>query len=57
LAGKWGLPVHDDVPLPSLTLIQVVKHRDAAWRLHNSPETTPEHASEFGQSAGQKQRS
>ena len=38
LAGTWGLPSIDDIALPPLALADVVEHRDAAGRLHDSPE-------------------
>src|ERR1700686_1806058 len=42
-------PVHDDVPLPPLALIQVVEHRDAAGCLHNSAIAPAEQTSKVGQ--------
>src|SRR5215468_5421856 len=33
-AGRqMGAPVHDDVPLPPLSLTYIVEHRDTSWRL------------------------
>ncbi len=48
-----GTPVHDDVPLPALTLTHVIEHRDAAWRLHDPPEAPAERRTKLGQTAGQ----
>src|SRR5438874_2676068 len=48
-----GAPVHDDVPLPALALIQVVEHRDAAGCLHDSAIAPAEQASKIGQPAVQ----
>ena len=39
-------PVHDDVALPALALIQVVEHRNAAGRLNDSPEAAAEQVAE-----------
>jgi hypothetical protein len=36
-----------------LTLTHVVEHRDAARRLHDSPEAPAERGSKLGQSGGQ----
>src|SRR6266446_1535620 len=53
-AGRQvGASVHDDVPLPPLALIQVVEHRDAAGRLHDSAIASAEQASKIGQPAVQ----
>src|ERR1700722_18298215 len=52
-AGRQvGAPVHDDVALPPLPLTHVVKHRDAARGLHDSPDAAGG-AAKLGQSAGQ----
>src|SRR6202008_3031648 len=45
--------VHDDGPLPSLALADVVDHRDAARRLHDPPEAD---AGKLRQPAGQAPR-
>src|SRR5207245_178482 len=46
-------PVHDDVALPALALIQVVEHRDTTRRLDDSPVAAAEQTAEVGQSAVQ----
>src|SRR5882672_11864704 len=42
--------VHDDVALPPLALAHVVEHRDAVWRLHDTPEAD---AAELRKAPGQ----
>src|SRR5580704_3512528 len=44
--------VHDDVALPALALANVVEHRDATLRLHDSPEAAGG-AAKLGQPHGQ----
>src|SRR5262249_48289449 len=41
--------VHHDVALPALALADVVKHRDAAWRLHDAPEAAAIGGAKLGQ--------
>src|SRR2546423_7695598 len=48
--GQVRTSVHDDVALPPLPLTHVVKDRDAAGCLHDTPEAD---VSKFGQPAGQ----
>src|SRR5262245_9293355 len=46
-------PVHHDVALPALTLPDVVKHRDAARRLHDAAEAAAIGGAKFGQPEGE----
>src|SRR5262249_62172904 len=44
-----GAPVHDDVALPPLALIDVVEYRDAAGGLYDAAEAAAEKAAKLGQ--------
>src|SRR5437763_12140889 len=46
-------PVHDDVALPALPLIEVVEERDPAGRLHDAAIAPAEQAAKIGQTAVQ----
>src|SRR5690348_14993714 len=51
--GKMWASVHNDVALPALALTDVIKHGDAAGRLHNAAEAAAVGCSEFGQAASE----
>src|SRR5262252_10050705 len=51
--GQMGAPVDDDVALPSLALIHVVEHREAAGCLHDSAKAPAKKAAKLGQPAVQ----